>query len=273
MAATLIPADSELHKALSACERSARCLVLAGLPGIGKSLLTRQLALIAQSKGRATTVMQWDTVRESFEAHPAGEQFPPTAGVAHPVIRLAADRWARTGVGRWHATAPSDGLLIIEAPLVGGRMMALARPADDDAEPLLAHEAAFLLPVPTAAVKSALRGRRGNDEAQSANLPFASVDVLDELVREINAVFVALGGSTVPAAGYDPDIYAAVYGHAMRARQCQRLEIDRVFAISAVAEKPAEELMPTDDEVTAAVAAAADLDDRIAESLLLRWYQ
>lgn len=274
MGANLIPADSALFATLSACERKARCVVLAGLPGIGKSLLTRQMALIARDRGRVPALMQWDTVRDAFETHPAGNRFPSAAGVAHPVVRLAADGWTRTGVGRWLAAAPADGFLIIEAPLIGGRMMSLARPADDTAEMFLSRDTLFLLPVPTQEVKTALRRSRGRDEAQDPSLPFASVDVLDGLVREINAIAVALGALPSAVPEYDPEAYAGVYLHAMRGRSCRRIEINTVFDIAptAATSEPLAELAPADDEVRAAFGAAEALAPDVAEARLGRWY-
>src|SRR5262245_60635013 len=89
-ALSLIPTSSALYKELAQAVGSARCLVLAGLPGIGKSLLTQQAALIAADEGRPATQMQWDVVRAAFEEHPAGGAFPPKDGIANPVVRLAA---------------------------------------------------------------------------------------------------------------------------------------------------------------------------------------
>ena len=40
---------------------------LAGLPGTGKSLLLKQLVLIAQQAGRTVDTLQWDVTRLPFE--------------------------------------------------------------------------------------------------------------------------------------------------------------------------------------------------------------
>lgn len=271
---SFIPKDSSLHAALVAAAEGARCIVFAGLPGIGKSLLTRQTGLIASGNGRAVTLMQWDPVRAAFEQHPVGRDFPDTAGVAHPAIRVAADDWVRTGMARWLANAGPTALLIVEAPLIGGRMMSLARHADDAAEGFLAAETVFVLPVPTLEVKQTLRGRRSDDAERDASRPFASVDVLDRLVAEINGIAASIGVVATPPADYHPEAYAAVYRHAMRRRRNTIISIDQIFAVKdgvqAGGGPPA--VLPTDGEMVAAFEAAALLPAEAVEERLRRWY-
>jgi hypothetical protein len=270
---SIIPTDSSLHRALTGAARGVRCVVFAGLPGIGKSLLTRQTAQIAREAGRPVTLMQWDTVRTAFEQHPYGRRFPDTMNVAHPVIRIAADDWTRVGVTRWLEAVSSGAFIIIEAPLIGGRMMSLARPAEDAAEALLALETLFVLPVPTRSVKDILRGRRGTDEANDQTLPFATVDVLDELVREINGIAVTIRAADSVAPEYDPESYAAVYLYALRHRRTMRLEIDRVFDIATpTADVEIEEIAPTDKEIVSALDAATRLPDELSTRRLTTWY-
>ncbi len=272
---SLIPTDSALYRDLSAAAQGKRCVVFAGLPGIGKSLLTRQTARIAHGDARDVALMQWDTVRTVFEHHPAGKRFPDADGVAHPVIRLAADDWARLGVQRWLDTVAASALLIIEAPLIGGRMMSLARTHPDRVEPFLANETLFALPVPTRAVKDVLRARRGADEARDPSVPFAAVDVLDALVREINTIAATIGATPVVAPFYHPEAYAAVYLHAMRGRRTRQISIDNVFDIDPRALRESDrlvEITPTDSETALALDAAAQIPTELAEQRLLTWY-
>jgi len=271
---SFIPKDSSLHAALVAAAEGTRCIVFAGLPGIGKSLLTRQTGLIARGMGRAVTLMQWDPVRAAFEQHPVGRGFPDTAGVAHPAIRVAADDWVRAGVARWLANGGPSALLIVEAPLIGGRMMSLARHAEDGVEAFLAAETVFVLPVPTLEVKQTLRGRRSDDAARDASRPFASVDVLDRLVAEINGIAAGIGAVVTPPADYHPEAYSAVYQHAMRRRRSRIVSIDQVFEIRdgmpAGSDPPA--VLPTDEEMVVAFEAAARLPADAVEERLRRWY-
>lgn len=271
---SFIPTESSPYKALVAAADGVRCIVFAGLPGIGKSLLTRQTGLIASGMGRMVTLMQWDPVRTAFEHHPLGLNFPATAGVAHPVIRTAADDWVRTGLARWLTGAGPMALLIIEAPLIGGRMMSLARQAEDAAEAFLAAETVFALPVPTLEVKQALRRRRSVDEAHDAGRPFASVDVLDRLVAEINSIAASIGAVVTPPPDYDPEVYAAVYRHAMRRRRSLLIPIDEIFEVgdgmAAGTDLPV--VLPTGAEMAAGLETAARVSEAAIEDRLRHWY-
>src|ERR1700709_2254225 len=95
-AASSIPADSPLSVALAPAVRRHRILVIAGLPGIGKSLLTQQAARLARTAGRDVCLLQWDVARAAFATDEAVRmRYPEVAGITHAVIRLAVDKWSR----------------------------------------------------------------------------------------------------------------------------------------------------------------------------------
>src|SRR5262245_4021180 len=219
---------SPLHAALAELAERARMVFLAGLPGTGKSLCIHQLAHLAHTQGRQVALLQWDVARPPFEAHPAGRAYPVVGGVTHGVIRLAVGRWARDAVARWSAEHPAaEALLIGETPLVGNRLVELARPAADAAEPLLAAPSArFVVPVPSTAVRAhieAERVRRAAAPLHDREREDAPPEVMRDLWRQLHAAAVALGLAPTSAEAdppYDPDVYAAVYLAVLARRHC-----------------------------------------------------
>ena len=151
-----------LDPALRGTIRSAidgrRCVFVAGLPASGKSLLVREIARVAVERGRVVSLLQWDVARLPFDTPGILARYPEIGGVTHSAIRIAVGRWARGAVLRWHrAHSDPRHLLVGETPLVGGRLMELARPYEDEAEHLLAGDGTwFVLPVPSRAVRRAI---------------------------------------------------------------------------------------------------------------------
>ena len=244
--------DPSLLTALSALAADARLVFFAGLPGTGKSLLIHQLAHLAHARGRRIHLLQWDLARPPFEASEAGQAYPLEEGVTHPLIRLAVGRWARAAVARWHAAHPGfDHLLIGETPFIGHRLVELARPADDEAEPALAGAwTRFVVPVPSRALRQHLeaeRLRRASDPQHPREREDAPPGVLRGLWRQ-------LAGADVP---YDPAIYQRVYERLLARRHVVVLPLSvRLpttgmsvydFAVGTT------ELLPADDEIASAI--------------------
>jgi hypothetical protein len=165
--ASILPADSDLYRQFRRAAVERRCVFFAGLPGVGKSLLLQQLALIAAEAGRQVHLLQWDVARGPFETPELLARFPETNGVTHPAIRKAVGVWARGAVAIWDERyADPAHLLIGELPLIGSRLIELARPRPDTVEPLLAGERSlFLIPVPSRAVRQAIEAARVREMA------------------------------------------------------------------------------------------------------------
>jgi hypothetical protein len=244
----LIADDPPLFAALAALARDARLVFFAGLPGTGKSLLVHQLAHLAHARGRRVHLLQWDVARPAFEASDAGRRYPQDRGVTHGVIRLAVGRWARAAVARWHARHPGpEHLLLGETPFIGHRLIELARPAGDEAEPLLASPATtFVIPVPSRALREHLvaeRARRTRQPLHPREREDAPPEVLQALWRE-------LAGAAMP---YDPVVYQHAYQRLLRHRRAEalplhvRLQTDGVSAYDFRIDAP--DLVPTADEV------------------------
>ena len=76
-------------------------IMVEGLPGVGKSLYIRELALAAHAAGRAVHLLQWDVARPAFELPGIIARYPERDGVTHAVIRKAVGQWAREAVVQW----------------------------------------------------------------------------------------------------------------------------------------------------------------------------
>jgi hypothetical protein len=231
----------------------------AGLPGTGKSLLIHQLAHLAYAQGRTIHLLQWDVARPVFETSETGRRYPQVDGVTHGMIRVAAGRWARDAVRRWHDEHPqSRHLLVGETPFVGHRLVDLARPAADDAESLLAGAATrFVIPVPSREVRAHLeaeRERRAARPLHDREREDAPPQVLRALWRDLVTAGQALGVRGATAADeYAPELYRAVYLRILARRHAQALALDEIlptagFSAYALA-IPYQDLLPGKNEV------------------------
>jgi hypothetical protein len=251
---------SPLYEALEALAREARRVFFAGLPGTGKSLLIHQLAHLAHARGRRIHLLQWDVARPVFEASRAGRRHPQVHGVTHGVIRLAVGRWAREAVARWDARHPGLGhLLIGETPFIGHRLVALARQANDAAEPVLAAATTrFVIPVPSRALREHLEGereRRAREPRHPREREDAPPEVLRALWRELHAVAGTLGiAGGRDEAPYDPEIYRRVYERLLVHRHAVALPVDTVLPVSTMSaydfKAATSDLLPTDEEAS-----------------------
>ena len=277
---------SPLYAALLELARRGRLVFFAGLPGAGKSLLIHQLAHLAHARGRTIHLLQWDVVRPVFEASEPGRRYPQVDGVTHGVIRIAAGRWARAEIRRWHEQHPDAGhLLIGETPFVGHRFIELARPASDAAEPILAvGSTSFVIPVPSREVRRYLEGQR----EQRAQQPLharekedAQPQVLHALWRQLSGAARELGltdGSSEGGSDYDPQVYQRLYLHLLRHRRTQVLLLDEILPTSGFSAYdftvPYRDVLPDEDEVRRHIEAveAAYPVHALLQREIERWY-
>src|SRR3970040_1198253 len=153
----VLPRESDVFQTLHQAVLERRCVFFAGLPGVGKSLMIQQAALIAHEAGRAVHLLQWGVSRGAFETPGILFRYPEVDGVTHAAIRKAVGLWAREGVRRWDQAHPEDRhLLIGEPPLIAHRLIELAQRRDDGVESLLAgSETLFFIPAPSREVRQA----------------------------------------------------------------------------------------------------------------------
>jgi len=282
----VLAVGSPLHAALAALAATARVVVVAGLPGTGKSLLIHQLAQLAHGTGRSVSLLQWDVARPGVEGSPAARAYPASHGVTHGMVRVAVGRWARGAIAAWDSGRPADALLIVEAPLVGHRLVELGRPTADAAEPLLSGpRTRFIVPVPSRTLRAHLeaeRGRRALAPRHPREREDAPPDVLRDLWWQLARLAAALGLAALPPGTedlpYDPAIYAAVYAHVLRRRHVEVLTMDAVLPAGALSPYdfgvPVEDLRPAPEEAPGLVDAAARewADPQELATAIERWY-
>ncbi len=285
----VVHADARLEAELRYLS-GQRMVFFAGLPGTGKSLLVHQFAHLSAAAGRSVHLLQWDVARPVFEASPLGRRYPLADGVTHPIIRKAAGQWVRDALVRWDTRHPAPGhLLVGETPFVGNRFVELAHRLDDPAEPLLsAPSCRFVIPLPSAAVRSFLeaqRERRAANPLHPREREDAPPQVLRNLWREIDEAARQLGiapRSSGPAPQeprpYDPVTYRKVYELVLRHRYAEIVRLDTILpterlSVYDFAVRLAE-LVPTEEEAEHFVtdaerryAGAATLADEIT-----RWW-
>ncbi|MBI1848248.1 MAG: hypothetical protein HY294_12800 [Candidatus Rokubacteria bacterium] len=238
----VVAGDQELHGRLERLAREQRMVFVAGLPGTGKSLLIHQLAHLAVAAGRVVHLLQWDVARPVFEESAAGRRYPVVDGVTHGIVRKAVGLWARRALAGWERRcAAPEHLLVGETPFVGHRLIELARPIDDEAEPALAAPSCrFAIPVPSLEVRAFLeaeRARRAARPVHPREREDAPPHVLRGLWRELVEVARALG-LPVPAAGddvpYDPLVYRRTYEALLRHRHVESIDVRTVLPTTAL---------------------------------------
>ena len=207
MSPFVIPPDSALYAAFAETLVSTDRVFFAGLPGVGKSLLLQQMALMAAAAGRRVTLLQWDVARQPFES----PRYPLEDGATHPMVIRAVGAWLRGALVAW--ARHTDALLLGEVPLIGGRFMEIVRPADDAAEALLRDQRTrFLLPVPSIELRAHIESQRQRSIAAPRHeneAHDAPPDLLRALWRDLHLVAAQLGQAP-PAeddAPYSPQIY------------------------------------------------------------------
>jgi hypothetical protein len=232
--------------------------VICGIPGMGKSLLLREQAILAYEHQRTIHRLQWDIARQPFERADILARYPEIGGSTHPVIRRAAGVWVRRALARWFQThEDSSHLLLVEAPLVGARFIELARVEADAAEGYLAADTTvFMVPVPSREVRAAIEAARVRQTAQplhSQDAANAIPVVVEALWREVVDAARDLALTAAPyGSEYSPELYAALYRHILRNRHVSAVPISEVVSIAGSPhsfEQPTSELAPESTEV------------------------
>lgn len=234
---TILPPDSTLYHTCQQIVAQRKITFLAGLPGAGKSLLLKQLALMAQQAGRVVDLLQWDVTRAAFETAEILQKYPEVNGVTHAAVRKAVGTWARTAVHQWQQQHTNDHhFLLGEVPLIGNRLIELVQTREDAVEAVLSSEQTlFVVPVPSKAVRRVIEAAREQTIAQPQHekeTKDAPPNVLRMLGQEVAQLGYQLGlteHEPVEGIGYDPEVYTAVYRHLLRHRHHLILAIDTVL--------------------------------------------
>lgn len=231
----VIPISSHLYQVLKEVAASRRMIFVTGIPGVGKSLLIQQIALIAHEAGRKVHLLKYNLAREPFETELNISKYPEIEGVTDPAIRKAVGLWARFAVRQWHKKHPEPHhLLIGELPLIGNRLVELVEVYNDPAEALLSSEQAqFIIPVPSWEVRAVIEETRARTLADPQNeleKLDAPPNVLEAMWQEVNALAHQIGLTKAnPKTPYNPYIYGGVYEALLQNRHSKTLLIDQVL--------------------------------------------
>jgi len=229
---SLLSADSAALRILTDAAQSARIVVFCGIPGSGKSLLVRELVKLSHAVRRRVTLMQWDVSRQAFELPGILERYPEVDGATHVMIRRAAGLWSRGAIEQWsrHNTSVQD-LLVVEAPLVGGRWSELAHCLDDAAEPILrAPDTRYFVPTPSIAVRRVIEAARTNETAinrHARDAANAIPQLVDELWQQVAAAANRMQLANAPRSmEYEPAQYFALYAAVLKHRNVIRVPVE-----------------------------------------------
>jgi hypothetical protein len=231
MTKVILPSDSTLYHAFEQLIASQRLVFFVGLPGVGKSLLSQQLALMAHQAGRKVHLLQWDVVRRPFmtDAY-VMKTYPEIDGVTHSVIRKAIGLWVRKAIGQWNRDHPEQAeMLIGEAPLVGNRLIELLQRHEDDVEPIIGSSTTrFIIPVPSREVRRTIEGKRSTNPHHEREQIDAIPQVLQAAWIELYRAAQELRITSNPVGDhvdFDPDIYQSVFDTLMKHRHSQGLPL------------------------------------------------
>lgn len=277
LASAIVEIDPELRAILEHAVSGRRCVFVAGLPASGKTHVVRQAAWLASELGRTVHLLRWDVARLAFDTPAILARYPEVGGVTHAAIRLAVGRWARGAVLGWHRAHPDPGhVLVGETPLIGERLMELARPRADELEPLLASDATrFVIPVPTRDVRQAIEGARARDMAEARDARSAPPHLVRSHWDDVERIAAELGvGSARTPGSYDPDLYASTYQVLLRHRHVVIARITTLLRVDvADAGGAAEEIVPSAAEVAAAMAEVERLEPGEVERRAAGWHR
>jgi hypothetical protein len=278
----ILPPGSPVHRMLSGAVQNCKAIVFAGLPGVGKTLMLQQTALLSRAAGRPLHLLQWDVARQAFETPGILARYPEVEGTTHSAIRKAAGLWVRGAVADWAEVHRSDDALLLgEAPFVGNRLIELAWRESDAAERFLsAPTTQFIIPAPTLAVRRAIETLRAQEMErprhvrEAANAP---PNLLALLMQELRAAGAALAVPGVRSeGGYDPDVYTAVYLRLLEHRHARALTIDECWPVVS---SPYDldigvvELRPSPAEAAAALGRVEALGALELERAVRQWYR
>ncbi len=283
MTKLVIATDSPIYQQFQQLIGSCNMVFFAGLPGVGKSLLLQQFALMATQARRKVHLLQWDVTRSAFETPTILDKYPEIDGVTHACIRKAVGMWARQGVKTWLDNHPTpEHILIGEVPLIGNRLIELVKQHDDPAEAILADDKThFVIPVPSKHVRDVIESSRQQTiaspqhEKESKDAP---PNVLQALWEDCFTTAKALDAPNCEdTLDYQPHVYQWMYEYLLQHRHALVLPIDMVFQPTGTVynvDGILGELKATPDEAQQIMRQIeADHTPQSIQDSVLKWYK
>ncbi len=236
----ILPKDGKIYSILNAAALNAKIVCFTGLPGVGKSLYVQQFTYMALNSNRNISILQWDGARLGFETEEVLKIYPEIDGVTHAGIRKSCGLWSRKAVKKWYDEHKNDtDVLILEAPLVGNRLVELGKYFSDDTEAILASEKTqFILPIPSDEIRKVIIGKReetSENPTHEMEKADAQPHVLTALYNEICVIGKKWDmrkdlNENIP---YDASFYEALYKKVLKARNVKSLYINEVFTVNS----------------------------------------
>ncbi len=243
ISSNIIPSTSPVFQLLKKAANTAKVVVFSGLPGVGKSLYINQFQQIAKVNSKAVTVIQWDIARKSFETPEIATRYPMGPGTVHNGVKLSVGNWLMDTVKEWLAdNAATNGLLLIEAPLVGHRFIELAKIQEDAALENFLKSSDFqvLVPIPSKKVRAKIEADRKAQIAEAATTWVGAKPSVMLLLWKMICGIANEMGQYISMEGqppYDPAIYEFVFRKILQHRHFIPLHVEEIFSIDVFDEK------------------------------------
>ncbi len=279
----VIPEETNVGKQLEQAAATKHIVMFSGIPGVGKSLMLQQMSLYAEKAGRKVYLMQWDLVRKSFETEKFLKKYPEIDGVTHAAVRKAVGLWCRQAISRWNnENNDLNNILIIELPVIGGRLVELMHPEQDDVEMLLSSDDVITFTiVPSVNIRKKIIGVRNEtianprNDKENRDAPDAVLNDLWATIRKIYNIEHGID-SDDQIFTYDVDIYKSVFSKITQYRNAAFLDIDTLYPTKGSAYDmvtATKSFTPTSEEVITAYARLDELySDKNLNDIVESWY-
>ncbi len=232
----IIPRNHPFDPLFRKLASGSRIVIISGLPGVGKSLYVNEFYRIAENEGKNVTVIQWDIARKSFETPENLRLFPMIDGEVHAGFKLMVGKWLLDFIERWlSVSSPESGLLLIEAPLVGHRMVEVVSkniPASIAAV-MESRLTTVVVPIPTTEVRQRIEHARSRDvDDDAVDWKGAKPSVLLKIWQDVYRIGVKMGYRTQLAENsYDPGLYEFVFRQVCRHRKMVPILVKDAFEV------------------------------------------
>ncbi len=232
----IIPTSSPVYHQLQNLASSADIVVFSGLPGTGKSLYINEFYHISKALSRKLTVIQWDIARKAFETEKIMKLYPMKDSMVHDAVKLMAGVFLLEQIKKWYKEKDDTDLLLIEAPLVGGRFIELVElHADPNIELILSnHKTQIVMPIPSVKVREIIEAERAKQVNEDAKVWIgAKPSVMKILWKHVCEIAQEFGKDLELDINYDPQIVEYVFKKVTKHRNFLPLYIDELFDVPA----------------------------------------
>jgi len=279
----LIPKSSPVYTTLHYSATTAKAVVFAGLPGVGKSLYVNSFKQIADSIGRSVQVIQWDMARKAFEAPEIAQHFPMGDGIVHNGVKLSVGKWLLETIESWLSTHSSkEHLLLVEAPLVGHRFLEIAQVQENSQLEQFFKGGNFhiLVPIPSKRVRAKIEADRAALLSDDAKVWTGAKPSVMRMLWKMICGIANEFGRTIPMDGqppYDPEVYEFVFQKILQHRRFIPLHIDEIFDVTIKNEKELhslDSLVPDTDtanQIAQSILKEYDTEEAI-NKMIEKWY-